>query len=122
MERLPYIDEHARSVDANRDRTWKALLKVVCKDPADPSTVPSGFALDAIDPPHRLSLAGAHRFSRYTLTFELDDRGPRHTVVRARTRAEFPGVGGAVYRALVIGSGGHELVVRRMLRRIAAAS
>ncbi|WP_256668217.1 hypothetical protein [Nocardia cyriacigeorgica] len=98
------------------------MLKVVCKDPADPSTVPSGFALDAIDPPHRLSLAGAHRFSRYTLTFELDDRGPRHTVVRARTRAEFPGVGGAVYRALVIGSGGHELVVRRMLRRIAAAS
>ncbi|WP_348537569.1 hypothetical protein [Nocardia cyriacigeorgica] len=119
---MPYIEEHARSVDANRDRTWKALLKVVCRDHADPSTVPRGFALDAIDPPRRLALAGGHRFSRYTLTFELDDDGPRHTVVRAATRAEFPGVAGAIYRALVIGSGGHKLVVRTILRRIAAAS
>ena len=31
-----------------------------------------------------------------------------------------PGLRGKVYRALVIGSGGHRIVVRRMLRRIAA--
>ena len=31
-----------------------------------------------------------------------------------------PGVAGKVYRALVIGSGGHRIVVRRMLKRIAA--
>ncbi|BDU06450.1 hypothetical protein [Nocardia cyriacigeorgica] len=122
MERLPYIDEHARSVDANRDRTWKALLKVVCKDPADPSTVPGGFALEEADPPRRLALAGHHPFSRYSLTFELDDDGPRHTVVRAITRAEFPGLGGSIYRALMIGTGGHKLVVRRMLARIVAAA
>jgi hypothetical protein len=39
--------------------------------------------------------------------------------VWARTWAEFPGPAGAAYRALVIGSGGHRLVVRRMLRRVA---
>lgn len=122
MEQLSYIDEHARSVDANRDRTWKALLKVLCKDPADPSTVPSGFALGPVDPPHRLTLAGSHPFSRYSLTFELDDDGPRRTVVRAITRAEFPGLAGSIFRALVIGTGGHKLVVRWMLARIVAAA
>ncbi|MGO4618060.1 hypothetical protein AB4305_07695 [Nocardia sp. 2YAB30] len=122
MERLPYIDEHARSVDANRDRAWKALLEVVCKNPADPASAPSGFALDAAEEPHRLALRGSHWFSKYALVFELDEEGSSRTRVRARSFGDFPGLHGRIYRALVIGSGGHRIVMRRLLRRIAAAA
>ncbi|PXX58830.1 hypothetical protein DFR70_113165 [Nocardia tenerifensis] len=122
MERLSYIDEHARSVDANRDRAWKALLKVVCKDPADPSTVPSGFVLDSAAPPTRLAMKGRHWFAEYALIFELDDEGGNRTRIRAESWGNFPGLHGKLYRALVIGSGGHRIVVRRMLRQIAAAA
>jgi hypothetical protein len=38
---------------------------------------------------------------------------------RAQTWAAFPGPHGRVYRALVIGSGIHAVLVRRMLRRLA---
>ncbi|GAA5090277.1 hypothetical protein [Nocardia iowensis] len=122
MERLSYIDEHARSVDANRDRAWKAVLQVVCKNPADPSTAPSGFVLDSAAAPARLALKGRHWFSEYALIFELDDEGPSRTRVRAKSLANFPGLHGKIYRALVIGTGAHKFVVRGMLRRIAAAA
>jgi hypothetical protein len=42
------------------------------------------------------------------------------TRVTAQTWAAFPGIRGRLYRAMVIGSGGHRVVVRRMLRNIAA--
>ena len=42
--------------------------------------------------------------------------------LRARSWAEFPGLGGAVYRTLVIRSGGHRLIVRRLLRQVATAA
>jgi hypothetical protein len=54
------------------------------------------------------------------LLFELDDTGRETTRLRARTYAEFPGTRGRAYRALVIGSGAHRLVTRRMLRDVAA--
>lgn len=62
---------------------------------------------------------GRHRFSRYALTFRLRDAGAA-TVVTAESRAEFPGVTGTAYRALVVGSGGHVVAVRRMLARVAS--
>jgi hypothetical protein len=40
-------------------------------------------------------------------------------MLRARSYAEFPGPAGRVYRALVIGSGGHRIMVRRLLRDVA---
>ncbi|WP_433664805.1 hypothetical protein ACQPW1_23220 [Nocardia sp. CA-128927] len=122
MERLSYIDEHARSIDANRDRAWKALLKVVCKDPSDPSTVPAGFVLESAEVPARLAMKGRHWFSEYALVFELDDECANRTRIHAKSWANFPGLHGKIYRALVIGSGGHQVVVRRMLRKIAAAA
>ncbi|WP_280293654.1 hypothetical protein [Nocardia abscessus] len=121
MERLSYIDEHARSVDANRDRAWKAVLKVMCRDPREPKA-PTGFVFESVAEPHRLALRGQHWFSKYALIFELDEDGPSRTRVRARSYGDFPGPHGRIYRALVIGTGGHRLVVRRMLRRIAAAA
>lgn len=121
MEQLPYIDEHAISVPASAADTWTALLRKTCRDPADPTTVPVGFTLEEATPPSRLALKGRHLFARYRLVFELDPDGDR-VWLRALTFAAFPGLRGKLYRALVIGSGGHRVVVRQMLRRIAAAA
>lgn len=122
MERLPYIDEHAITIDANRDDTWAALLRVMCRDPQDPSTVPFGFALDEARPPARFALKGRHWFAVYRWVFELDALdGAARTRLRAATWANFPGVHGRAYRALVIGTGGHRVVVRHTLKRVAAA-
>jgi hypothetical protein len=124
MECLPYIDEHVITVDANRADTWSALLMLWCDDPEDPhdaSTVRSPFfSLEETMPMHRFALTGRHLFAVYRLVFELDDQGPGRTRLAARSWADFPGVHGKVYRALVIGTGGHRIAVRRVLRHIAA--
>lgn len=122
MGRLPYIDEHARSIDASAADTWAALLRVMCRDPNDPSTAPVGFVLDEATAPTRLALKGRHPFAVYRWIFELDVEGPKRTRVRSQTWAAFPGLHGKIYRALVIGSGGHRVVVRWTLKRIAAAA
>ncbi len=122
MERLPYIDEHAITVDANRADTWSALLGVMCRDPHDPSTVPIGFALDEARAPERFALQGRHPFAVYRWVFELEAESAQRTRLRALTWAAFPGVHGKVYRALVIGTGGHRVAVRWTLNRIAVAA
>jgi hypothetical protein len=119
MERLPYIDEHAILVAADPIDTWSALVRVMCRDPDDPATVPFGFVLDEARPPERFALRGRHPFAVYRWLFELDDWGSQRTLVRSQTWAAFPGLPGRIYRALVIGTGGHRVVVRWMLRRIA---
>lgn len=119
MERLPYIDEHAISIPASPDETWSALLHVMCRDPQDPTTVPFGFVLDEATPPRRLALQGRHPFAIYRWVFELDD-ATGGTRVRALSWAAFPGLHGKIYRALVIGTGGHRVAVRWTLKRIAA--
>lgn len=122
MERLPYIDEHRTAIAAHRAAVWAGLLRVVCRNPADPTTVPAGFRLELARPPDRLALHGRHPFAVYRLVFDLTDDGAGRTVVAARSWARFPGLRGRLYRALVIGSGGHRVVVRAMLGRIAAES
>jgi hypothetical protein len=139
---LPYIDEHSACIGATPERAWSALMSVggTMRGPAGPlgwlmglqpavasgewsggvevgATLP-GFMVEQACPPSRLALHGSHRFSRYALVFELEDRGPEGTRVRARSWGAFPGVHGRSYRALVVGSGAHRLVVRRLLRRI----
>ena len=74
-----------------------------------------GFRVVEAEPGRRLALRGRHRFANYALTFVFD--GGR---LRALTHAEFPGLLGRLYRAAVIGSGGHRLVTRRMLRQVVA--
>jgi hypothetical protein len=72
-----------------------------------------------------LALRGRHPFAIYRWVFELDpldDREPApRTRVRSATWARFPGVHGKIYRALVIGTGGHRVAVRWTLKRVAAA-
>ncbi len=118
MERLPYIDEHAITVDADAATTWAAVLRTLCSDPADPRA-PIGFAIGECTPRERLTLKGRHPFSIYEWVFGLDALGPHRTQVRSQTWAAFPGIHGKIYRALVIGSGGHQLAVRYALKRIA---
>ena len=146
MERLPYIDEHRTLIDATPDAVWTALgstlrsqIDVVPKPvrrvwgltPADArgdrrgplhagDAVP-GFEVTEADAGKRLELRGRHRFSRYALIFELEPADGGCTLT-AQTWAEFPGVAGAGYRALVIGTRGHRVAVRRLLGSVARRS
>jgi len=69
------------------------------------------------EPGRRLALRGRHRFANYRLTFIFDGG-----LLRAQTHAEFPGILGRLYRAAVIGSGGHRIITRHMLRQVARAT
>jgi hypothetical protein len=136
---LPYVDEHSIEIEADPEATWEAASRVVdgsfastpssafarllgCADVdasgprplAVGSTFP-GFHVEAAERPRLLGLGGSHRFSRYALIFRVDDLGGGRTRLRAETRAEFPGARGRAYRALVIGTGGHVLLLRRQL-------
>ena len=138
IDELPYIDEHVLRIDAPVDVVWTALVKVLrhamggsapmarilgC-DPAQgtpefagrPGEALPGFRVAEARPGRRLVLRGRHRFSSYALTFVLEDG-----CLRAQTHAAFPGLLGRLYRAAVIGSGGHRIVTRRLLRRVARA-
>lgn len=121
MERLPYIDEHAITVAADRADTWSALLRVICRDPHDPSTVPLGFVLDEARTAERLALKGRHPFAVYRWVFELESEPDGRTRLRAVTWAAFPGLHGKIYRGLVIGTGAHRVVTRATLKHVAAA-
>jgi hypothetical protein len=139
---LPYVDEHAIEVEAPRELVWDALCDVGprsqsgaaaetvarvlgCRErqvsgpmPPDVGTTIVGFRVTAVQAPERLVLEGEHRFSRYALLFRVDELSGGRSRLRAETRAAFPGLRGTVYRALVIGSRGHVVVLRRMLRAI----
>jgi hypothetical protein len=139
---LPWIDEHGEEVDAPASVVWPALLRTVermtaggaapryaravgCADtesggprPLEVGSTVPGFHVAELVPQRLLVLAGSHHFSNYALTFRLEPLGGRRTRLVAETRAEFPGLKGGAYRALVIGTRMHLLVTRRLLRRV----
>ena len=139
VEPLPFVDEHSVAVSSPAAAVWAALLEVLRRqmggsatfaralgcEPATgtaafagrPGETVPGFRVAEAEAGRRLALRGRHRFADYALTFLLD--GDR---LRARTHATFPGLAGRLYRAAVIGSGGHRLITRRLLRRVASAS
>jgi hypothetical protein len=139
---LPWVDEHAQEISAPVSAVWPALLRTVermtagaaapryaraigCADTEDGgprplevgSTLP-GFHVAALTPERLLVLAGSHHFSDYALSFRLEPLGAVRTRVIAETRAVFPGLKGRAYRALVIGTRMHVLVVKRVLRGV----
>jgi hypothetical protein len=140
---LPWIDEHGEEVDAPAAVVWPALLRTVermtaggaapryagavgCADtesggprPLEVGSTVPGFHVAELAPERLLVLAGSHHFSNYALSFRLEPLGGRRTRLVAETRAEFPGLKGGLYRALVIGSRMHVLVTRRVLRGVA---
>jgi hypothetical protein len=135
---LPHIDEHSITVAAAPQATWVALGRVIeasfsggatprfarlvgCADttasgprPLAAGSVLPGFHVASATEPVELSLAGGHRFSDYALIFRFEPAGAG-TTLRAETRAAFPGLKGATYRALVIRTRMHVLVTRRLL-------
>jgi len=141
-EQIPFVDEHAVTVAGAPAQVWPAVCDVVDRmtsglvsEPfarllgcvpataggprplAVGSAIP-GFRVTAAEPGRELRLEGRHRFSRYALVFRLDALGPDRTRVRAESRAAFPGLHGRAYRALVIGTRGHVVAVRRLLSTI----
>lgn len=139
---LPYIDEHDVLIAASPETVWRHLIIAVgwsgravsavapllgavprraSGDPlAEGSTVP-GFSVREAVPGDRLVLAGHHRFSEYALVYTLAEE-PGGTRLRARTHARFPGLRGELYRTVVIRSGGHRVLVRRILRGVRRAA
>ncbi|MBF5041693.1 hypothetical protein FGE12_04775 [Aggregicoccus sp. 17bor-14] len=128
MEPLPFVDEHSRRVNATPERPWKALVGLVRSRMSDPAArafvaawrlePASGFGIAEQVEPSQLTLRGRHRFSRYELAFHLEP-GPDGVIVSARTSADFPGLAGRTYRALVIGTRMHRFFVRQMLASVA---
>jgi hypothetical protein len=140
IESLPYIDEHSVLIAAPADVVWRSLLEVVCgltsgrakpvaralgctqtEHVGEPgrigSTVP-GFIVTRAVPPAVLALMGEHRFSRYALVFRIDETLAGPMALNAETRAEFPELKGRAYRALVIGTRGHVVATKSILRSV----
>jgi hypothetical protein len=136
------VDEHEVAASASPEEVWAALPGAL-RDAFDrsrahrlarilgcegegvggefdgaPAEALAGFHVTSTDPPRAIALEGRHRFSRYRLAFEIDLAGSGSRI-RAVTHAEFPGVRGALYRAMVVGSGGHRIVTTRILKSIA---
>ena len=140
---LPFIDEFDTTVEASASLVFEATARTVggsfegpaarafsgllgCVHRGTSYTVPpvggqeaNGFRVASVRPPTRLVLEGRHRFAVYRLSFFIAPLTEWRSHLRARTDALFPGFKGAVYRALVLGTGGHEIVVRRMLAVVA---
>jgi hypothetical protein len=141
LEMLPPIDEHEIEVDAPAEVTWAALFPTLeesldtkfsrrysakvgavdtdCHgDLHHPGGTLPGFVVSRAIAPVMLALLGEHRFSRYAIVFRIDLLPGQRSRVRLETRAQFDGPRGKLYKAGVIGTGGHAIVVRRLLRSI----
>lgn len=124
---LPLLDEHSTSIGAAPPVVWRAVRRYAGALTRTDHAVlgrllgaepRSGFDVAEEVEPARVVLAGRHRFARYRLVFELDEGSGTTTRLTIRSLAAFPGARGRVYRTLLIGTGGHVLAVRHMLRRI----
>ncbi|WP_319462606.1 hypothetical protein [Micromonospora sp. RTP1Z1] len=138
---LPFVDEHQVLVSAPASAVWRALTTQINRSqlagasagayghlvaaeprrasgnlPDEGATLP-GFRVAEAVPGHLLRLVGRHRFSRHALVFTLVPQSDG-TLLSARTDAEFPGLHGRVYRLLVIGSGGHRVLLGRLLHAV----
>jgi len=141
LEMLPPIDEHAIEIDAPAEATWAALFPTLehsfdsrfgrryservgavdtdCHgDLHHPGGTVPGFVVSRSIAPVMLALLGEHDFSKYAVVFRIDLLPGQRSRVRLETRAQFSGTKGRLYRAGVIGTRGHVLFVRRILRSI----
>ena len=129
--RPAYVDEHARLLPGvPPERAYAAARSFAERLTRTPTGVlgaftrvwgtepASGFAIVDDQPPAVVTLAGRHRCSRYEMDLRVDPAAGG-SVVTVVTLADFPGVRGTVYRAALVGSRGHVVAVRMMLRSIA---
>ena len=112
---LPFVDAHEIDLPCTAAEAWQRLTR---KIRSTPMLGRRGFPDRDEVAPKRIRLAGQHAFSTYELAFDLDERDGKTHVV-ATTHAKFRPCLGRVYRALVIGSGMHARIVKRLLRQLA---
>jgi len=141
-DELPFIDEFDALVDASASDVFRAVTRRIgrsfegraarvftsflgCAHRGASYTVPpvagqetNGFRVAEVTEPGRLVLEGRHRFASYRLSFLVEPLGEKRAILRARTDGLFPGWRGRIYRGLVIGTGTHEILVKRMLASI----
>lgn len=65
-----------------------------------------------------MTLEGRHHFASYRLILETYAHGGSSTELRVRSLADFRGASGQVYRALLMGTRGHVLAVRHLIRTV----
>lgn len=141
LEKLPPIDEHYIEIEAPAEVAYAALFPAIesafggrfaqgyCErvdaleteargDLHHPGGTLPGFTVTRAIAPVMLALAGEHRFAKYAIVFRIDLLPGQRSCVRLETRAQFAPGRGRLYKAAVIGSRGHVLGVRRMLRSI----
>jgi hypothetical protein len=137
LPELPFIDEHRVRISAPAPTVWRSLVAYIPKfadaeafarvlgteprsasgGPLEEGSTLAGFEVAEFVTDQRLRLTGRHRFSRYALTMNLTTESGE-TTLSAQTHAEFPGPLGWIYRQFVITSGGHRIIVARMLRAV----
>jgi hypothetical protein len=139
---LPHVDEHATEIAAAPSEVWVAAVVTVERSFSQPAAAAyarlvgcepagasgsrplatgsdfPGFRVTKAVPESELVLVGRHHFSTYAMILRFEAVGTGRTRLRAETRAVFPGVMGRAYRALVIGSHGHAVGMRRLLTGI----
>lgn len=141
LQDLPPVDERSIEVDAPAEVAWAALFptlsgafdsrlsqrvarRLECRDLEasgdlhHPGGTLPGFVVARAVAPVMLALMGEHRFSHYALVIRIDLLPGQRSRVRAETRARFPGASGTAYRVAVLGTHGHGLLTRRILRSL----
>ena len=137
---LPFVDAWSVDVEASPRSVWDTVLDsmpgpygslalrvwavVWGADPAEANGLAAhvlgaerpGLAVCEVVPPATYALAGRHRFARYQVVFRIDQRDVTRSRLTAETFADFPGTAGRLYRAVVIDSRAHALVVRATLQ------
>jgi len=141
LESLPFIDERFIDVAARPETVWRAMVKEIdtmargtrwgraakglrcvhTETKGEPGqigwTLPGFVATRSVEP-GVLALMGKHRFATYALIVTILEKPSGLVLLSLQTRAEFPGRKGRLYRNAVIGTRGHVVVVKGMLRRI----
>lgn len=124
---LPLLDEHSATIAAPRPAVWEAVRSLALSLAESEhavlgvvlGTVPrSGFRLDGEVDGREVALAGRHRFARYRLLFAVSDAPGGATTLSVQSYASFPGLRGRLYRSLLLGTRGHLLAVRGMIRQV----
>ncbi len=139
-QELPFIDRHTILVDADRETVWRALTdtfgdsggklftayaRLIGVDPDSNEgrldqvgSTRIGFRVSGSKPAQQLELTGSHRFSTYSLTWDITEEPFGKSRLSATTNAKFPGIHGRAYKAAVIDSSAHARVTRRMLKAV----
>jgi hypothetical protein len=138
---LRHVDAHETTVNAEPRVVWRALGEVLWRErlpgrgliakllrveprerhgePLAPGATLPGLRVVRVREAHELEFEGGHRYARYSLLIRVREQEGR-SVISTESRAGFVGVGGWIYRSVVMGAHTHSLLVRSMLAGVRA--